>query len=102
MNVRQAVTGQDVNGKSVFVSDEEVEPITVQFFPGMKFYWLWDADETPKLPTGGRPLTQGRFPPAGGFRWMICSLSAEIGGTTSTPRRPGTPQRSSRKASRCT
>jgi mannose-6-phosphate isomerase-like protein (cupin superfamily) len=78
VNVRRVVTGQDVNGKSVFVSDEEVEPITLQLVPGLKFYWLWGADETPKLPTDGRPLTQDRyFPLAGGFRWMICTLPPE-------------------------
>ena len=67
MNVRRVVTGQDTNGKSVFVSDEEVEPITLQLVPDLKFYWLWGADETPKLPTDGRHLAQDRyFPQAGG------------------------------------
>jgi mannose-6-phosphate isomerase-like protein (cupin superfamily) len=78
VNVRRVVTGQAANGKSVFVSDEEIGPITLQLAPGLKFYWLWGADETPKLPTDGRPLAQDRyFPLAGGFRWMICTLPPE-------------------------
>jgi hypothetical protein len=37
VNVRRVVTGKDANGKSVFVSDEEVEPIILQFVPGLSF-----------------------------------------------------------------
>lgn len=78
MKVRRVVTGQDANGKSLFVSDEHVEPITLTPIPGLKFYPLWSADETPKLPSDGTPLAQSRyFPPAGGFRWLICVLPPE-------------------------
>ncbi len=34
MNVRRVVTGQRPDGTSVFVSDEQVEPITVSLLPG--------------------------------------------------------------------
>jgi quercetin dioxygenase-like cupin family protein len=78
VNVRRVVTGQDATGKSLVVSDEHVEPITLTPIPGLKFYPLWSADETPKLPSDGTPLAQNRyFPPAGGFRWLLCTLPPE-------------------------
>lgn len=46
MKVRRVVTGQDASGKSVFVSDEEVEPVTLELLPGAEFHRLWGADET--------------------------------------------------------
>ncbi len=75
MKVRRVVTGQDARGKSVFVCDEEVEPVTLELFPGVEFHRLWGADETPKLPTDGTPTSQHRyFPPVGGFRWGFFTL----------------------------
>jgi mannose-6-phosphate isomerase-like protein (cupin superfamily) len=78
MKVRRVVTGQDANGKSVFVSDEDVEPVTLELLPGAAFHQLWGADETPKLPTEGTPTSQDRyFPPAGGFRWVFFTFPPE-------------------------
>jgi mannose-6-phosphate isomerase-like protein (cupin superfamily) len=78
VKVRRVVTGQDATGKSLFISDEHVEPITLTPIPGLKFYLLWSADETPKLPSDGTLVAQNRyFPPAGGFRWLICTLPPE-------------------------
>ena len=75
MKVRRVVTGQQSDGKSVFVSDEEVEPVTVSLLPGAEFHRLWGNDETPKLPTDGSPTAQhAYFPPAGGFRWGLFTL----------------------------
>ncbi len=74
MNVRRVVTGQ-VNGKSIFVSDTHVEPITVPLMPGAEFHRLWGSDETPKLPTDGKePSQRAYFPPANGFRWGFFTL----------------------------
>jgi hypothetical protein len=78
VKVRRVVTGQDARGKSVFVSDEEVEPVTLELFPGMEFHRLWGADETPKLPTDGTPTSQERyFPAVGGFRWGFFTIPPE-------------------------
>ena len=75
MKVRRVVTGQQADGKSVFVSDEEVEPVTVSLLPGAEFHRLWGDDETPKLPTDGTPPSQhAYFPRAGGFRWGFFTL----------------------------
>lgn len=75
MKVRRVVTGQVDGGKSVFVSDEEVEPVTIALLPGAEFHRLWGADATPALPTDGSPPSQhAYFPPAGGFRWGFFTL----------------------------
>ena len=41
MNRRLVVTGQTADGKSVFVSDAQVEPITLSLLPGAAFHRLW-------------------------------------------------------------
>lgn len=75
MNVRRVVTGVDAIGKSVFVSDDEVEPVTLTSRPGAEFHRLWGADGVPHLPTDGTPTAQhAYFPPAGGFRWGFFTL----------------------------
>ena len=69
MNVRRVVTGQTAEGKSVFVSDEQVAPVTLSQITGPEFHRLWGEDRTPALPTDGTPPPQPTyFPPAGGFR----------------------------------
>ena len=53
MNVRRVVTGQRSDGKSVFVRDEEVEPLRLPLMGGVEFRRVWGGDETTTLPTGG-------------------------------------------------
>jgi mannose-6-phosphate isomerase-like protein (cupin superfamily) len=78
MKVRRVVTGQDASGKSVFVADEQVDPITLTLMPGSEFHRLWGADETLTLPSDGTPTPQPRFfPPADGFRWLIFTVPPE-------------------------
>lgn len=75
MQVRRVVTGQVEGGKSVFVSDEIVEPVTVGLLPGAEFHRLWGADDVVKLPTDGtQPSAQQYFPPSNGFRWGFFTL----------------------------
>ncbi len=75
MKVRRVVTGQVDGGKSVFVSDEEVEPVTLAISPGSEFHRLWGADDTVQLPTdGSEPKYNHYFPPVGGFRWGFFTL----------------------------
>jgi hypothetical protein len=38
VNMRRVVTGRTADGKSVFVSDQQVEPITIRLAPGLEFY----------------------------------------------------------------
>jgi mannose-6-phosphate isomerase-like protein (cupin superfamily) len=76
MRVRRVVTGQTADGRSVFVSDEEVEPTTVELLPGAEFHRLWGSDATVQLPTdGAAPTAPGYFPPASGFRFAMFTLA---------------------------
>jgi mannose-6-phosphate isomerase-like protein (cupin superfamily) len=78
MTVRRVVTGQDAAGKSVFVSNEPVEPIKLALMPGLEFVNIWGGDETPSLPTDGtRPAAPAYFPSAGGYRFAFVTLPPE-------------------------
>ena len=69
------VTGHDANGKAVFASDEEVDPVTVALSPGSEFHRLWGADEAPSFPDdGSMPPHATYFPPVGGFRFGLFSV----------------------------
>ena len=84
MNVRRVVTGQTRNGKSVFVSDEVVEPLRLPLMAGVEFRRVWGGDETTPLPTGGaEPAASTFFPPAGGYRFTFVTLPPE--GSTALP-----------------
>ena len=75
MQVRRVVTGQNAAGKSVFVSDEQLDPTTVSLLPGAEFLRIWGYDATAPLPTDGSPPPQqGWFPPVGGFRFAFFTL----------------------------
>ena len=94
MKVRRVVTGQNDDGKSVYVSDEEVDPITLALLPGFEFHRLWGSDAPPSLPTGGEsPAAPAYFPPAGGYRFGFFTVPPDSGATgvaptTSTSRPP--------------
>jgi mannose-6-phosphate isomerase-like protein (cupin superfamily) len=78
MHVRRVVTGQTPDGTSVFVSDEQVPPITVDLLPGAAFHRLWGSDEVVSLPTNGsEPSAPEYFPPEGGFRFNIFTLGPD-------------------------
>lgn len=78
MTMRCVVTGQNTDGKSVFVSDTQVEPIKVALLPGTEFHRLWGSNAHPVLPTTGEPPDQrGYFPPPGGYRFGFFSLGPD-------------------------
>jgi mannose-6-phosphate isomerase-like protein (cupin superfamily) len=69
MGLRRVVTGVDAGGKSVFVSDGPVEPVTLSVMPGFAFQRMWGEDVTPAAPQdGSEPAGHAYFPPAGGYR----------------------------------
>ncbi len=73
--MRRVVTGKTSAGKSVVVSDDKLEPITVAMIPGLETYEIWGADEVVRLPTdGSEPLAQSFFPSEGGFRFGLFSV----------------------------
>jgi mannose-6-phosphate isomerase-like protein (cupin superfamily) len=83
MRVRRVVTGHDRDGKAVFASDQEVDPLTVALLPGWDLHRLWGADQAPTFPGDGSPTAQpSYFPPVGGYRF---GLSCVPPGTVSVP-----------------
>jgi mannose-6-phosphate isomerase-like protein (cupin superfamily) len=75
---RRVVTGQTAEGKSVIVSDSQVEPVEVVLLPGYEFHPLWGSDTPPVLPTdGSRPTAPGYFPPAEGYRFAFFTVSPD-------------------------
>jgi mannose-6-phosphate isomerase-like protein (cupin superfamily) len=80
MGVRRVVTGHDESGKSVFASDETVEPDRVVLLPAAEFYQLWGGDKTPQFPDdGSMPQWRTYFPPVGGFRFGLLTVPPETG-----------------------
>jgi mannose-6-phosphate isomerase-like protein (cupin superfamily) len=76
MNVRRVVTGHNASGKSVFVSDEAVEPTQPSMMPTVAFHLLWGGDTTPQFPDdGSMPEWSSYFPPIGGFRFGLVTLA---------------------------
>jgi mannose-6-phosphate isomerase-like protein (cupin superfamily) len=69
------VTGHDRNGKAVFASDQEVEPLTAALIPGSEHHRLWGADQAPTFPGDGSPTAQPtHFPPLGGYRFEFFTV----------------------------
>jgi hypothetical protein len=70
MGIRRVVTGRRADGKSVFVSDEIIEPWLPPLLHGNQIYELWGDDHVPELPTtGDDPPRSGYFAPTGGYRF---------------------------------
>ena len=75
MDIRRVVTGHDEKGKSVFVSDGPLPPVTLSALPGAEFHKVWGGDEAPTYPDSGSPLPHVTyFPPVGGFRFGLFTL----------------------------
>jgi mannose-6-phosphate isomerase-like protein (cupin superfamily) len=75
MAVRRLVTGQTPDGRSVIVTDELLEPVTVAMMPGAEFYGIWGSDTPAVLPNDGSVPAVGRwFPPPSGFRFVVVTL----------------------------
>jgi mannose-6-phosphate isomerase-like protein (cupin superfamily) len=80
MGVRRVVTGHDESGKSVFASDETVEPDRPALLPSSEFYQLWGGDTTPQFPDdGSAQVWRTYFPPVGGFRFGMLTIPPATG-----------------------
>ena len=76
--MRRVVTGTAADGASIFVSDGEVEPLTVALMPGAAMVKVWGADEPVVLPTDGTPPPVVDYlPPADGFRFVVVTLGPQ-------------------------
>ena len=70
MRVRRVVTGHDHDGKAMFASDEQIDPLRLALMPGAEFHRLWGADQAPIFPDeGGSTAQPSYFPPVGGYRF---------------------------------
>lgn len=79
MKIRRVTTGHNAQGKSVFVSDTEVEGVNFAVLPGAEFHRLWGADRVPAFPDSGAPPSYvDYFPPLGGFRFMTFTVAPEL------------------------
>lgn len=86
MKIRRVVTGHDENGKSVFVSDEEVDGTRIALMPGSESHILWGGDAAPQFPDdGSQPATDRYFPPVGGFRFGFFALPPADGAPVAPP-----------------
>jgi mannose-6-phosphate isomerase-like protein (cupin superfamily) len=85
MDIRCVVTGQEGSGKSVFVRDAAVAPITLSLLPGFEFHRLWGTESVVKLPSNGTaPPHPGYFPPATGFRFGFFTIPPEASSAVAT------------------
>jgi mannose-6-phosphate isomerase-like protein (cupin superfamily) len=78
MQRRRVVTGHDTQGRSVFATDEAVEPVTVSVVPGAEFHQMWARDAPAQLPSdAAAPEAWRYFPPADGFRFGFFTLAPD-------------------------
>ncbi|GAA3753202.1 cupin domain-containing protein [Salinactinospora qingdaonensis] len=86
---RLVVTGHEPDGTSVFLSDTQLDPVTVGAAPGLAFYLLWGTQE--EIPTVGstpqQPTTLPFFAGPGGTRFLLARYEPE----SSTPEPVGDP-----------
>ena len=69
---RRVVTGRNAAGKSVFVTDGEVEGKVMASTPDSAFDDVWGVDGRFVVPSDGtQPAYSTFFPPAEGFRSMV-------------------------------
>lgn len=81
MGVRRVVTGHDGQGRAVFASDGEVEPIRIDLLPGFELLRVWGGDEPASFPDeGSHPTSPEYFPPLGGFRFGLFTVPPDAVG----------------------
>jgi hypothetical protein len=77
MGYRRVVTAKDQAGKSVFIADEVLEPLTLSFLPGVEFYRFGGGDEPPYVGPGAAiPTYHEFFAGPGGYRFLISTIPA--------------------------
>ena len=73
--LRRVVTGHDSAGRSVFVSDEQVEGVPIPSLPTTEIVHLWGADATHRYPDDGAPQPyHAFFAPVGGYRFLMFTV----------------------------
>ena len=78
MNRRRVVTGHDQQGRSVFLVDEAVRPVTLTLLPGAEFHQIWGRNGPASVPDDTASLDgYGYYPPLGGFRFGFFTLAPD-------------------------
>ena len=78
MRVRRVTTGHDPRGKAIFISDTQVDPVTIALAPGAQFHRLWGADRPQRFPdAGSQPACEGYVPPIGGYRFQMFTVAPQ-------------------------
>ena len=74
-STRRVITGVDADGRSVFISDEELEPVRPPLLGGVQILQLFGEDAIPTVPNDGSMPDPLRFFPGNreAYRFMICS-----------------------------
>lgn len=77
--IRRVITGIDPSGRSIFVSDEEVEAISPPILGGARLIDLFGGDEVPTVPNDGFHDETRRYFPARpeGYRFTLFSYPPE-------------------------
>jgi hypothetical protein len=76
--IRRVVTGHDANGKAVIASDQVVTGDTSRVRLGFVVHRVWGWDVAPTFPDDGSlPAIYDFFPPNGGARFVVMSLSPD-------------------------
>ena len=79
MGVRRVVTGHTPDGRAVFVSDEEVDPIPIGE-RGSSAALLWGRRDPARFPDdGSRPPAPDAFPPPGGCVVAVWEITPDGG-----------------------
>lgn len=72
MSIRRVVTGLSPDGKSVFVSDDVVDPWEPPVLRGNQNFVFWGSDDVPLVPNdGAQPTHEGFLPPPRGYRFLV-------------------------------
>ena len=72
---RLIATGVDAYGKSVVISESQIEPRTAVAVPGYGWHRLWSMDKVPLAPNDGtEPCGPAHFPAAGGLRFIAFTI----------------------------
>ena len=74
-SLRRVVTGHDSQGRSVFVSDENVTGQRIPSLSTTEIVPLWGADATHHYPDAGEPQPYNAFfAPVGGYRFLMFTV----------------------------
>lgn len=79
MGVRRIVTGLTPDGKSVFYSDAQIEPVRPPLLGGEDVWEFGGEDRWPQLPMAGAESDSayGFFPPTQGYRFAMFTIPPE-------------------------